>query len=528
MHTGRKLQQESIDVEENVSINCGLINTGDHENDFIGIGVETSLLGKVIFITGATGFFGKVVVEKIPRTIPAVSKIYVLIRAKDKQAASQRLKNEIVDIELFKCIREMYGEHYEAFMMNKLVPVVGNVCESDLGLESNLAMAIMQDVQIILNSAGETSFDQRYDVGLKINAVGPYNLLAFAKMCKKLELFLHVSSTSIKRCSWQGRIMESLCMTDDDIKDETFISERFHPAVSFVENEMKLALDYQKTIKDDKLDHNMRELGLKRAKEFGWLNTYSFTKAIGEMLIEENRGEIPIVIARASGILSTYKEPFPGWIEGIKLIDPVILSYGKGRITGFLLNPNCVIDIIPADIVVNAILAAMAKHISFTKKGDINVYHIVTSISNPIVLHDCVGLFYQHFKKQPMLDQSGLPINVSQFKTFTSMEAFVAHLWREVTSMAIKSTSSNSSLLFERIKFIDRAKYLANLYAPYNLANYWFDDSNTRGLIKRMSKEEKMKFGCDVKSIKWEDYIVNVHIPGLRRHILREKGLSRM
>ncbi|OMO54554.1 fatty acyl-CoA reductase 2-like protein [Corchorus capsularis] len=114
----------------------------------------------------------------------------------------------------------------------------------------------------------------------------------------------------------------------------------------------------------------------------------------------------------------------------------------------------------------------MAKHISFTKKGDIKVYHIVTSISNPIVLHDCVGLFYQHFKKQPILDQSGLPIYVSKFKTFTSMEAFVAHLWREVTSMAT-STSSNSNLLFERIKFIDRAKYMANLYAPYNLANYW-------------------------------------------------------
>ncbi|OMO54551.1 Male sterility, NAD-binding protein, partial [Corchorus capsularis] len=302
MHTGRKLQQESIDVEENVSTNCGLINTGDHENDFNGIGVENFLKGKVIFITGATGFFGKVVVEKILRTIPAVSKIYVLIRAKDKQATNQRLKKEIVDIELFKCIRKMYGEHYEAFMMNKLVPVVGNVCESDLGLESNLAMAIMQDVQIILNSAGETSFDQRYDVGLKINAMGPYNLLAFAKKCKKLELFLHVSS-------------------NDDIKDETFSSQnsgRFHPTVSFVENEMKLALDYvRKTIKDDKVDHNMRELGLKRAKKFGWLNTYSLTKAIGEMLIEENRGEIPIVIARASGILSTYKEPFPGWIEGI-------------------------------------------------------------------------------------------------------------------------------------------------------------------------------------------------------------------
>lgn len=37
---------------------------------------------------------------------------------------------------------------------------------------------------------------------------------------------------------------------------------------------------------------------------------------MGEMLIDSMRGEIPVVIIRPSVIESTYREPFPGWMEG--------------------------------------------------------------------------------------------------------------------------------------------------------------------------------------------------------------------
>jgi len=53
-----------------------------------------------------------------------------------------------------------------------------------------------------------------------------------------------------------------------------------------------------------------------RAKKFGWQDTYVFTKAMGEMLIDDMRGEVPVVIIRPSVIESTIKEPFPGWMEG--------------------------------------------------------------------------------------------------------------------------------------------------------------------------------------------------------------------
>lgn len=53
-----------------------------------------------------------------------------------------------------------------------------------------------------------------------------------------------------------------------------------------------------------------------RAKQHGWENTYTFTKAMGEMLITNERENIPVVIIRPSVIESAYREPFPGWIEG--------------------------------------------------------------------------------------------------------------------------------------------------------------------------------------------------------------------
>lgn len=60
-----------------------------------------------------------------------------------------------------------------------------------------------------------------------------------------------------------------------------------------------------------------------RARRYGWPNTYVFTKAMGEMLLGEmnQKKQMPLVIIRPTIITSTYKEPFPGWVEGIRYKD---------------------------------------------------------------------------------------------------------------------------------------------------------------------------------------------------------------
>ena len=53
-----------------------------------------------------------------------------------------------------------------------------------------------------------------------------------------------------------------------------------------------------------------------RANLFGWQDTYVFTKALGEMVIESMRDDLPTVIMRPSIVESSFREPIPGWIEG--------------------------------------------------------------------------------------------------------------------------------------------------------------------------------------------------------------------
>ncbi|EPS70864.1 hypothetical protein M569_03895, partial [Genlisea aurea] len=62
----------------------------------------------------------------------------------------------------------------------------------------------------------------------------------------------------------------------------------------------------------------MKDLGIQRARTFGWPNTYVFTKAMGEMLLGDMKRNVPLVIIRPAIVTSTFKEPFPGWIEGVR------------------------------------------------------------------------------------------------------------------------------------------------------------------------------------------------------------------
>lgn len=51
--------------------------------------------GKTVFITGATGFMGKVLVEKLLRSCPGVDQLYLLMRPSKGKDVSSRLKEFI-------------------------------------------------------------------------------------------------------------------------------------------------------------------------------------------------------------------------------------------------------------------------------------------------------------------------------------------------------------------------------------------------------------------------------------------------
>ncbi|KAL0428643.1 UNVERIFIED_CONTAM: Fatty acyl-CoA reductase 2 [Sesamum latifolium] len=469
-----------------------------------GLGIVKYLRGKTFLLTGATGFLGKVLVEKMLRTAPDVLKIFVLIKAKNKEAASERLKNEIIHAELFTRLKQIHGKSYQAFMLSKLIPVVGNVCETNLGVDEDAAELLTEEVDVIINSAANTTFDERYDTALDINTGGPTRLMSFAKRCKKLKLFLQVSTGKYI----SDKIMEKPFSMGESIAAETVVCGNHQvslPKLS-VEDEIK-------------------------GKQIRLARYVRIYQGYGEMMIDSLRGEIPVVVIRPSVIESTYKEPFPGWMEGNRMMDPIILHYGKGQLTGFLVDPNGVLDVVPADMVVNATFAAMAKH-GAGGKPECSIYQVASSVVNPLVFRDLAELLYQHFSSSPFMDPTGSPVRVPKMKLFSSMEDFSSHLWRH----AIKQTGLGAFTNFdgklshklESIcrKSVEQAKYLAKIYESYTFYGGRFDNSNTKRLMGFMSKDERQQFGFDVENIDWKDYITNVHIPGLRRHVMKGRGLS--
>ena len=59
-------------------------------------------------------------------------------------------------------MKQRHGKYYEDFMLSKLAPVVGNLCESDLGIDANSISEIAEEVDVIINSAANTNFEERF------------------------------------------------------------------------------------------------------------------------------------------------------------------------------------------------------------------------------------------------------------------------------------------------------------------------------------------------------------------------------
>src|SRR5205823_9084221 len=105
----------------------------------------------------------------------------------------------------------------------------------------------------------------------------------------------------------------------------------------------------------------MVQAGRARAVSLGWPDAYAYTKAMGEQALMENKGDVPVSIVRPSIIESALSEPRPGWIRGFRMAEPVIISYARGLLKEFPGIPEGVIDVIPVDLVVAAVIDAAAR-----------------------------------------------------------------------------------------------------------------------------------------------------------------------
>ncbi|KAL0369546.1 UNVERIFIED_CONTAM: Alcohol-forming fatty acyl-CoA reductase [Sesamum angustifolium] len=232
----------------------------------------------------------------------------------------------------------------------------------------------------------------------------------------------------------------------------------------------------------------MKDLGIQRAKLHGWPNTYAFTKAMGEMMIlEEMKGkDYKLIILRPT-------------IN--KTLDALFAVYGKGKLTFFLADPQSILDLIPGDMVVNAMVAAIAKHSKDEPSLDFVIYHV----GKPIKVGAELQLLSSMTTFQRYIELHYLPY------------LKILKLLNVIFCDKFKRSYTNSR------RALDYLMRLAELYKPYTLFQGIFDDANTEGLriTTREYNSNADMFGFDPKCIQWEEYFLITHFPGIAKYALK-------
>ncbi|KNA18131.1 hypothetical protein SOVF_073590 [Spinacia oleracea] len=474
------------------------------------------LANKTILVTGATGFIAKILVEKILRVQPNVNKLYLLIRASNSQAADIRLQDEVLGKELFKILREKWGTKFECFMSEKISAVAGDTSYENLGITGHRLKQMYNDIDIVINVAATTKFDERYDVALGVNTLGPKHVVNFAKNCANIKLLIHVSTAYV--CGEKTGI----------------ISEKAYGMGETLNGVVGLDIDSEKKLVDQTLSSlkasdvpekdiriRMKNLGDQRAKFYGWPNTYVFTKAMGEMLVGKLRGNLPVLIMRPTIVCSTFKEPFPGWVEGCRTIDSIAVMYGKGYLGLFCGDSTSVLDLIPADMFVNSIIVAMKDHINQSK---LTVYQVGSSKRNPISLGDVHDILFRYFTKNPWINREGNTVNVRKGVVLSNILIFeiifsLLHYFVQMV-LILPNKMGDSSFLRTLRNFDKKLKMvtrIVELYKPYVFFKGIFADTNTEKLLitARENGLDENAFNFDPLCINWKDYFFNIHLPSI-------------
>ncbi|XP_051134510.1 fatty acyl-CoA reductase 3-like [Andrographis paniculata] len=485
------------------------------------------LENKSILVTGATGYLAKIFVEKILRVQPQVKRLYLLLRASDSISALQRFNTEVLGKDLFRVVKEKYGENFDDLISDKIRVLCGDISLDDnLGLKFEDYNYWLEEIDVVVNLAATTKFDERYDVAFGINTVGAQNVLNFSRKCRNLQLLLHVSTAYVSG-EKKGLILETPYKMGETLNGES-------GGLIDIETEKRLINDTLKHLtaqpnsSDGDIKSAMKDLGIQRARKYGWPNTYVFTKAMAEMIMESSKDDnnnIPIVIIRPTIVTSTFKEPFPGWVEGVRTIDSLALGYGKGRLTCFLGDPKTTIDLIPADMVVNSMIVAMVAHVRNPGAGENNIYHVGSSVSNPVEFTWLQNYAQRYFKEHPWIDKEGKPVIVGEVTVLSTMESFQRYITLRYL-LPLKGLEIANTLCcnyFERLylnlcRKIDFIMRLVDLYHPYLFFRGFYDDMNTERL-RRAAGDENGMFSFDPKAINWEDYFMTTHIPGLVKYV---------
>ena len=506
------------------------------------------LAGKKIAMTGVTGFIGEQMLWKFLTECPDTTTA-VLVRRKGSLSATQRVASLLKKKKIFKDLVAGAGS-VEKLMADRIEVIEGDLPD---------APELPRDIDVLVHCAGDVSFDPPIDAAFKTNVLGVKALLKrFRESCSdengnlvRVPHYVHISTayTAGRRrgpipeaahpheVDYEAETRAALAMTDL-VEARSRTSEQL-TALRKEAEKLHRRAGYLTTSEDTerrRLAWVKKELvaaGTERARSLGWTDVYTFAKAMGEAVVADLCRDMQVSIVRPAIVESSLRYPHPGWIEGFKMADPIILAYGRGQLPEFPASPDAVIDIIPCDYVVNTIVAVCATQ---PKVGEPEFYHCSSGARNPLTFRGIYEHIRSYFSRHPYRDGQGS----HQLATwnFPGPEPVERKLWFAEKGVAIgnrllsfaprgKKTRAAAQALDKTAKQLDFLNRYLSLYGEYLQSELHFVDDCTLALHNSLHEDDRETFGFDSGTLDWTHYLEDVHAPAITDPVRRLEAARR-
>ena len=495
--------------------------------------IVRALAGMNVLVTGVTGFLGQAVFERLLLDFPK-TRITLLVRPQLGSSGRQRVES-LMGRPTFSALRDKAGKEGIASMLAERVDVV----DGDFSAEE---LEIPGGIDVVIHCAATVSFDPPIDEGFQTNLIGAVRFYESALANNAAPRLVHVSTAYVAGVR-KGVIPETTLDHRVNWRAEAELALRARDDVEAASRKPELLDSFLRkaraehgragpqSVADDAEERRkawvtkrLVQYGRARAQTLGWPDNYTFTKAMGERAVEELAAEhgAPLSIVRPSIIESSYYHPFPGWIEGFKMAEPIILAYGRGNIPEFPGIPEGIVDIIPADFVVNAMLAAAARPPSPETPA---YYHVSSGSRNPLQYKGLYEWVKEYFEREPLPLQGRGAVRVPEwtFPGHLRVERLLRTAERAVdVADKVVTHLPKSKRMRDLVARVDRDKgrvdfirRYSDLYGAYTEAEVIYTDDRTVELFGSLSAAERKRFPFDSAAIDWRYYLQDVHCPAV-------------
>jgi alcohol-forming fatty acyl-CoA reductase len=510
--------------------------------------IAESLANKRIAITGSTGFVGTALVERLLRGAPGCE-LVLLVRPSKRHDATERVRREIFKNDCFNRLRAELkdtAEPFEAMVARRVTAIGGDVSTDGLGLNDH-DRGVFGSCDIVIHSAAAVAFDSPLDSAVEINLLGPTRI---AETLNTLGVTPHLVAVSTCYVAGNRRGNAPEELTSDGpfdlglnwrkevaaarrLRSDTESLSRLPDQLRHFRSEAHKELGAAgapalaaktESLREAWVKAELVEAGRARAASVGWPDAYAYTKALGEQALTETKGKVPVSIVRPSIIESALAEPFPGWIRGFRMAEPVILSYARGLLKEFPGVPEGTVDVIPVDIVVAAIIAVAAAG----PERAAPITQVASGGSNPLKYKMLVDNVRAWFTEHPLYDAEGQPIVVPEWqfpargrvKEQLKRAKFIAEKTeRALQTLPLRGKQAAWAAKLEDTKNeIDRAYEYVQLYGLYTECEAIYQVDNLMTMWNSLDATDQAAFNFDPRSVDWPTYISTIHLPSIVHH----------